>query len=60
MDRIVHPEIESFKQRVHGTILHGRSIGEWNRLLSRGDEQEIRRELASRFDIRDEGQVVVE
>ena len=33
MDRIVHSEIESFKQRVLGHSLHGHSIGEWSRLL---------------------------
>lgn len=60
MDRIVHPEIEAFKNRVYGTEFHGRTIGAWNRLLSKGDENVIRQELAERFDIRDEGQPVVE
>ena len=60
MDRIVHPEIEAFKDRVYGTEFHGRTIGAWNRLLSRGDENVIRHELAERFDIRDEGQPVIE
>jgi hypothetical protein len=60
MDRIVHPEIEAFKDRVYGTEFHGRSIGAWNRLLSKGDENVIRHELAERFNIRDEGQPVVE
>jgi len=60
MDRIVHPEIEAFKDRVYKTEFHGRSIGAWNRLLSKGDEDLIRRELAERFNIRDEGQPVVE
>lgn len=60
MDRIVHPEIEAFKDRVYKTEFHGRPIGEWNRLLSGGDEDLIRRKLAERFNIRDEGQPVVE
>lgn len=60
MDRIVHPEIEAFKDRVYGTEFHGRTIGAWNRLLSKGDENVIRHELAERFDIRDEGQPVIE
>lgn len=60
MDRIVHTEIEAFKERVYGTQFHGRTIGEWNRLLSKGDEDLIRRELAEHFNIRDEGQAVVE
>lgn len=60
MDRIVHPEIENFKSRIYGSEFHGRTIGEWNRLLSGRDEKEIRRALASQFDIRDRGQPVVE
>ena len=60
MDRIVHPEIEAFKDRVYGTTFHGRTIGAWNRLLSKGDEAVIKHELETRFDIRDEGQPVVE
>lgn len=60
MDRIVHVEIEAFKNRVHRTRFHGMTIGEWNRLLSRGEVAVIKRELESRFDIRDEGQPVVE
>ncbi|MEB2352829.1 MAG: hypothetical protein OZ924_15630 [Burkholderiaceae bacterium] len=60
MDRIVHAEIESFKERVHGTKFHGRTIGAWNRLLSRGDEDLICKELAAHFNIRDEGQSVIE
>jgi hypothetical protein len=60
MDRIVHAEIEAFKNRVHGTRFHGMTIGEWNRLLSRGEDAVIKRELESHFDIRDEGQPVIE
>lgn len=60
MDRIVHADIEKFKERVHATKFHGRTIGAWNRLLSRGEEDLIRRELADRFDIRDEGTPVIE
>ncbi len=59
MDRIVHAEIEAFKDRVYKTDFHGHSIGAWNRLLSKGDEDLIRRELADRFNIRDEGKPVV-
>lgn len=60
MDRIVHAEIEAFKNRVHRTRFHGMTIGEWNRLLSRGDVAVIKRELECRFDIRAEGGPVVE
>lgn len=59
MDRIVHAEIEAFKDRVYKTDFHGHSIGAWNCLLSKGDEDLIRRELADRFNIRDEGKPVV-
>lgn len=60
MDRIVHPEIEAFKYRVYQTVFHNKSIGAWNRLLSKGQEEEIRYELAEQLDIRDVGQPVVE
>lgn len=60
MDRIVHADIEAFKDRVYKTMFHGRTIGTWNRLLSKGDEDLVRRELADCFNIRDEGQPVIE
>lgn len=60
MDRIAHADIEAFKDRIYHTTFHGRTIGAWNRLLSKGDEDLICRELAERFNIRDEGQPVVE
>jgi hypothetical protein len=60
MDRIVHPEIEAFKERVYATEFHGQTIGAWNRLLSRGNIDLIRRELEGRLGIRDEGQPVIE
>jgi hypothetical protein len=53
MDRIAHPEIEAFKRRTYGTVLHGRSIGEWNRLLARGGEAAVALALADAFDIRE-------
>ncbi len=51
MDRIAHPEIEAFKQRTYGTLLHGRTIGDWNRLLSRGGELAVALALAKAFNI---------
>ncbi|MEA9559119.1 hypothetical protein [Xanthomonas campestris] len=61
MDRIVHAEIEAFKLRTYGTVLHGRTIGEWNRLLSRGGEAAVALALANAFDIREgDGESVVE
>ncbi|ATB57661.1 hypothetical protein [Xanthomonas citri] len=53
MDRIVHSEIEAFKRRTYGTTLHGRTIGDWNRLLSRGGEAAVALALADTFGIRE-------
>jgi len=53
MDRIVHPEIEEFKQRVLGTALHGLTVAEWSRLLFLGTDDAIRQALAERFGIRE-------
>jgi hypothetical protein len=60
MDRIVHGEIEDFKSRVCATQLHGRTIEKWNKLLSRGQEDEIRMALAQRFGIGDDGDALIE
>jgi hypothetical protein len=38
IDRIVHPEIESFKTKVLNTILHGITIGNWAKFFSSGNE----------------------
>lgn len=59
MDRIAHPEIEGFKSRVHKTEFHGRTIGDWNRLLSKGTDSAIRASLAETFDIREDEKPVV-
>ena len=59
MDRIVHEDIEIFKDKVHRTIYHGRSIGAWNKLLSKGSEEIIKQSLAENFGIQDEGRPVV-
>ncbi|ECE4235551.1 hypothetical protein LWN49_003488 [Salmonella enterica] len=60
MDRIVHPQIEAFKTRVHDTLFHGKTIGEWNKLLSKGSESEILIALKNTFGITDDGETVVE
>jgi hypothetical protein len=60
MDRIVHAEIEAFKERIYATTYHSHTIGMWNRLLSKGSADLIRRELSERFNIHDEGQPVIE
>ncbi|MBG5268040.1 hypothetical protein I4970_17855 [Pseudomonas aeruginosa] len=54
MDRIVHPEIEAFKSWVYQQTIHGMTIYQWNRLLSRGDDQQIRQALEAHLGIREE------
>lgn len=41
MDRIRHEGIGQFKIRVHNTVYNGMLIGEWNRLLSCGSDEDI-------------------
>jgi hypothetical protein len=53
MDRIVHGGIETFKQRVLGTEIHGLTILQWSRLLSSQSDAPIRRALEERFGIRE-------
>ncbi|EIK0049897.1 hypothetical protein LJS53_003417 [Salmonella enterica] len=60
MDRIVHPQIEEFKTRVHNTRFHGKTIGAWNKLLSKGNESEILIALSDTFGISDDGDTAVE
>jgi hypothetical protein len=54
IDRIVHSGIEGFKKRVYGSTIHGLTVAQWNRLLSKGSDAEIRKALEARFAIRDE------
>lgn len=54
IDRIVHSDIEVFKRRVYGTTIHGLTVAQWNRLLSKGTDAAIRKALEDRFAIRDE------
>ncbi|MGB8510745.1 MAG: hypothetical protein WCD76_20405 [Pyrinomonadaceae bacterium] len=54
IDRIVHSGIEDFKRRVYGTTIHGLTVAQWNRLLSKGSDSVIRKALEDRFAIRDE------
>lgn len=51
MDRIGHPGIEKFKERVLRYEIHGLSIGAWNRTLYRSSETDIREILKERFSI---------
>jgi hypothetical protein len=54
IDRIVHSGIEDFKRRVYGTTIHGLTVSQWNRLLSKGSDGAIREALEERFAIREE------
>jgi hypothetical protein len=54
IDRIVHPKIEKFKTNVYGLKVHGMTVGEWNRLLSRGSEAQVKSALERHLDIKEE------
>ncbi len=54
MDRIVHPGIEDFKKRVMAKKIHGYTVSEWSRLIASEDDSAIRKELATRFGIKEE------
>jgi hypothetical protein len=49
IDRIAHPEIEAFKTRVMSTTIHGRTISNWQRILSRGTDDQIIQALTESF-----------
>jgi hypothetical protein len=54
MDRIVHPEIERFKDAVMNTQVHGLTVEEWQALLAGEDDHAICNALASRLDIKEQ------
>ena len=54
MDRIVHPGIEEFKQRVYGIKVSGMTVGQWNKLLSSRKEDRIKKSLQNYLEIREE------
>jgi len=51
MDRIVHPEIEKFKNEVLNMANHGLAVQEWRGLLASEDDQAIRGALKTRLGI---------
>jgi len=51
MDRIVHVEIEKFKNEVMSAVVHGLKVQEWRSLLANEDEEAIRAALQSRLGI---------
>lgn len=54
MDRIGHPGIEAFKNRVLATTIHGLTITKWASLLYRQPRARLRKALEDRFSITDQ------
>jgi len=54
MDRIVHPGIEEFKQRVYNIEISGMKVGQWNKLLSSRNDGNIRTYLQDYLEITEE------
>lgn len=54
IDRILHPEIESFKRRVYGTPVHGLTVSRWGPLLRSGEDAVIQQALEGHLGIKDE------
>ncbi len=53
MDRIGHDGIEAFAQTVYAKQFHGMTIGQWNTLLSSGNESAIKDALSKQLGISD-------
>jgi hypothetical protein len=45
IDRIVHPQIEAFKNRVLSSHVHGMTVQEWSRIFATDDEAKIEQAL---------------
>jgi hypothetical protein len=61
MNRIEHAGIKAFKARVYAATVHGRTIQQWNRLLSRSSDAATAALLAATFGIRtEEAESVIE
>jgi hypothetical protein len=60
MDRIAHSGIEDFKERVLRRTFHGQSVRQWNKLLSRGTDAEVREALVSYLPVVDSDMRVAE
>lgn len=54
MDRIVHPEIESFKERVYKTECFGVEIYQWKKLLSSRRDESMKSALIRYLGITEE------
>lgn len=53
MDRVVHPELEAFKQNVMGMTVKGLTVGQWGKLLGKRKEAALRAALETRIGIRE-------
>jgi len=53
MDRIGHEGIEKFANEIYSQEFHGMTIGQWNSLLSSGNEHAIKQALATHLGITD-------
>lgn len=49
MDRIGHVDIDAFAQRVYALPYQGLTVGEWNKLLSKGSEADVKQALAQKL-----------
>jgi hypothetical protein len=56
MDRIRHAGIEEFKTRVYATVYKGLTVGEWNKLLSRGSEEDVAAALEKYLGIKEDSE----
>ncbi|WP_122874636.1 hypothetical protein [Campylobacter showae] len=52
IDRISHPEIEAFKERVLNSKICNQTVSYWSKLLSKGNVDDIARAFSSTFNIR--------
>lgn len=46
MDRIMHPTVEAFKERVLASQFQGRTVGAWSKILGSESESAVRKPLA--------------
>lgn len=59
MDRIGHTELDVFAQQIYATEFAGKTVGQWNRLLSGDNNEAIADALTAQFDITDHSERLV-
>ncbi len=52
MDRVVHVEIEQFKEKVQASVVFGMTVKEWMRLLASKDDEQIGRTLKKQLGLK--------